>query len=78
MIRIITAGITKLNKERLVILNQHLTDLLNIDDNLLQEKEEHAIKELGFNPSSTVSDHEWEAMQKRNQLSLDMEKISNR
>ena len=39
----------------------------------LNQEEESLVKTLGYNPTSYIADHEWEAQLKRNKLSLEME-----
>jgi len=39
--------------------------------------EDVLIKQLGYNPTSDLPDHEWEAMKKRNELSKTLEENAN-
>ena len=65
--------IDELRAEDLDKIFNYAYELSKIDHEALDVKEQQAVQTLGYNPTSQISDWEWEAQLKRNQLSLEKE-----
>lgn len=73
LIERIAKEVKQLTPERQQLVWDYVLSLASIDEEALQRKEEEAIAQLGYNPTTDLSDWEWDAMERRNQMSLENE-----
>ena len=69
----ITANFRRLNTERLLLASDYVNSLASIDEEALRAAEKQAIEICGYNPTTVISDDEWEGQLRRNEQSLKIE-----
>jgi len=70
LIKKVEEAVANLSKEDLAKVRTYAEELLNVDHETLNMKEAQAIEICGFNPPKELPDDEWEAMLRRNEMSL--------
>ena len=76
-VRLIQHAVERIEKDDLRKVLIYVNSLIEVDKVALQIKEDQAIEILGFNPSDTIPDHEWDAQLKRLAMSDEKEKLND-